>query len=641
MVVGGVMKKKYKTFALYLLLFIYLELVNRILMFNELPRFQFLYVILFSICAALFFNVVTKLLSTKNNKRICTIIVIVTIGLYLYNFLYFSLFSVPFSISNLEVATKALGFYKIGLHLIKTDFMNIVLFLLPFFIFLIYRNDFDYEKQNAKKGVLTGIAIIILHVLTILSLNINKKDLYSPYNLYYNVDSLVTSTKELGVLTSARLNMKRYLLGFQEKIIEEAPEEEVEENKNKRDIDFDTLIKNEKDENTKQALEYLKNKKATNKNEYTGIYKGKNLIFILAEAFNTIAVDENRTPTLYKLIHEGFNFTNYYSPEFLSTTGGEFQAMTGLIPSQEILNLWRNNSPYLPYAIGNAFSKFGYTTSSYHNWLYTYYDRDKTMPTLGFTNYTGCENGLEAKMNCEWLPSDVDLINTSFDNYKEHSPFVTYYITVSGHAPYNFTGGNSIAEKNASTVENLSLSDSVKAYLASQMELEYALNTLIEKLKISGILEDTVIVLTGDHYPYTLTKEEINEISSYERDETIEANHSNLIIWNNQKMNVTIDKVASQIDVLPTILNLFDIPYDARLLVGKDIMSREEGLVIFSNRSWKSDLGTYLNNGKFIPNENAEVTKEYIEKKNKQIANSFTISKMIIEKDLYRKLLGF
>lgn len=635
------MKKKYKPFTLYLLLFIYLELVNKILMFNELPRFQFLYVILFSICAALFFNVVTKLLSTTNNKRICTIIVIVTIGLYLYNFLYFSLFSVPFSISNLEVATKALGFYKIGLHLIKTDFMNIVLFLLPFFIFLIYRNDFDYEKQNAKKGVLTGIAIIILHVLTILSLNINKKALYSPYNLYYNVDSLVTSTKELGVLTSARLNMKRYLFGFQEKIIEEEPEEEVEENKNKLDIDFDTLIKNEKDENTKQALEYLKNKKATNKNEYTGIYKGKNLIFILAEAFNTIAVDETRTPTLYKLIHEGFNFTNYYSPEFLSTTGGEFQAMTGLIPSQEILNLWRNNSPYLPYAIGNAFSKFGYTTSSYHNWLYTYYDRDKTMPTLGFTNYTGCENGLEAKMNCEWLPSDVDLINTSFDNYKEHSPFVTYYITVSGHAPYNFTGGNSIAEKNASTVENLSLSDSVKAYLASQMELEYALNTLIEKLKISGILEDTVIVLTGDHYPYTLTNEEINEISSYERDETIEVNHSNLIIWNNQKMNVTIDKLASQIDVLPTILNLFDIPYDARLLVGKDIMSREEGLVIFSNRSWKSDSGTYLNNGKFIPNKNAEVTKEYIEKKNKQIANSFTISKMIIEKDLYRKLLGF
>ena len=160
-------------------------------------------------------------------------------------------------------------------------------------------------------------------------------------------------------------------------------------------FDFDTLIANETNSTIKSMLEYFKNSDATNKNEYTGMFKVKNLIFILAEGFNMISVDPELTPTLNKLSHEGFVFNNFYSPVFLSTTGGEFQATTGLIPTQSILSDWKKSEPTISYALGNAFSNLGYTANGYHNWTYTYYSRQKTMKTLGFTSYMGCGNGME------------------------------------------------------------------------------------------------------------------------------------------------------------------------------------------------------------------------------------------------------
>ncbi len=630
------MKKKYSTIILYLFLFIYLEAINKILMFNKLLGKEFLIVLLFSLSLSCLLSFFTHFFKEKTNRRISTFFVVLIVAFYLFNFLYFSLFSMPFSINDLELANNALSFYEIGLHLIQTDFLNILIFLIPFFVFLVYKNNFDFTKKHKKVKIKKVFLCVCIYMFSILSLNLDKTSLYSPYNLYYNLDALTTSTEVLGVFTSQRLSIKRAIFGFEEKLMLEEKEEDKEEiSYNKLDIDFDALIAQEKDESVKNVYRYLNAKKATNKNEYTGLYKGKNLIFILAEGFNSIAVDEARTPTLYKLIHEGFDFTNYYSPEFLSTTGGEFQAMTGLLPTQEILSIWRNETPTISYAIGNAFARLGYNTQSYHNWLYTYYSRHKTMPTLGFDNYTACKNGMEKRINCSWLPSDVDMFNTTFNDYANNTPFVTYYITVSGHAPYNFMGGNSIAIKNKDAVKDLPYSTAVKAYLSAQMELEYALRTLIGKLDSVGILDDTVIVLTGDHYPYTLTEEEINEVSTYKREEMVEVNHSNLIVWNTNNEHKVIDKVASQIDVLPTILNLFGIEYDSRLLIGQDMFSDEEGLAIFASRSWRSDKGTYFSNKGF---EGVEVSDDYIAYMNKRIANSFTISKLMLEKDIYSKL---
>ena len=450
------------------------------------------------------------------------------------------------------------------------------------------------------------------------------------------------------MLTYTKVDIKRQLFGYESELIIEEPveeiiniEEEQDYGDNILELNFDNS--NVTDEDIKLLNNYFNNVQPTNKNEYTGMFKGKNLIFILAEGFNEIAVDEQRTPTLYKLTNNGFVFKDFYSPLFLSTTGGEFQATTGLIPTQETLKLWKSKTPTIEYALGNAFGDLGYRAQSFHNWTHTYYKRNLTMKTLGFDNYLGCGNGLENRISCKWLPSDIDMINTTTPDYLgKEGNFVTYYVTVSGHSPYN--AGDNIAKKYFDQVENLQYSDPVKYYLASQIELDKMLEKLINNLEVSGELDDTVIALVGDHYPYTLTPSEMNEVSNYEKDGTIEVNHSNFILWNNQiEEPIIVDKVGSQIDVLPTLLNLFGIEYDSRLIVGKDILSNYEGLAIFSNRSWVSDYGTYdystktfkLKEGKTLEN-----VSDYVTRINNRVSNSHTISKILIDKNYYSYILN-
>ena len=371
------------------------------------------------------------------------------------------------------------------------------------------------------------------------------------------------------------------------------------------------------------------------------MFKDKNLIFILAEGFNEIAVDKELTPTLYKLTNGGFVFKNFYSPVFLSTTGGEFQAMTGLIPTQEILSSWKKKGNKLLFSLGHVFNESGYNVNAYHNWTYSYYSRDITMPSLGFNNYLACWNGLENYMNCRnWPTSDIELMTTTSDMYiSDENKFMTYYITLSGHAEYNFVG-NYIAKKNQDLVEPLDYSTPIKAYLATQIELDRSLEILINKLEEKGVLQDTVIALVGDHYPYTIDINTINEIASYKKDGIVEVNHSNFILWNSEIDTIEINKVGSQIDVLPTLLNLFGIEYDSRLIIGKDILSDSEGLAIFSNRSWVSDKGTYFANTKsFVPREGAEIPDGYVDYMNNQIANKYAVSKLLIDNNYYKHIL--
>jgi len=233
------------------------------------------------------------------------------------------------------------------------------------------------------------------------------------------------------------------------------------------------------------------------------------------------------------------------------------------------------------------------------------------------------------------------MMNVTTDFYTSEDRFLTYYITVSGHAPYNFTGGNSTAIRYKELVKDLPYSTPVKAYIASQIEFDRALETLIQRLEKADVLDDTVIAIVGDHYPYTLSIDEINSISTYERDEIVEVNRSNFIIWNNEmEETIEIDKVGSQIDVLPTLLNLFGMEYDSRLIIGQDILSNNKGIAIFSDRSWVTDYGTYFaTSERFIPKENRTIPEGYVERINQNVSNKFTMSNLFIKYNIYEKLV--
>jgi len=644
------MNKKVNKIYYIAFLIIYLELLTKIFIAKSINTS--IYTLLFSIPIIILIYLITNIFKNKGNVIMCYILTIVIAFLYGFHSIFFNLFDNIFSFSSLGLAGDIGEFKNVIIETILNNIWLIFLYFIPLILLIIFRNRINFARTRKKQIIIYMIAFILFYIISIISLYPFKSSIYSAYNLYYKINNEIKTVETFGIMTYTRIDIKRVLFGFEETIntyeeptgieneIIEIPEKETY---NEISINFEELINNESNATIKNILTYFKETKPTNKNEYTGMFEGKNLIFILAEGFNMIAVDKEITPTLYKLTTEGFVFNNFYSPVFLSTTGGEFQATTGMIPTQEILSNWKKYTPTIKYAIGNSFKEIGYNVQSYHNWTYKYYSRQKTMPTLGFDKYMGCGNGLEKLMNCSWLPSDIDMISSTLPLYKDYDKFATYYVSVSGHAPYLYNSdGNTIALKNIDVVRDLPYSNNVKAYLATQVEFDRALEALINGLEEAGILEETVISFVGDHYPYTLTMDEINELSAYKRDGIVEVNKSNFVIWNSEMdSGITIDKVGSQIDVLPTLLNLFGIEFDSRLIVGKDILSNEQGVAIFSNRSWVSDYGTYKNgNFKLKEGKTLENEQEYIAYMNNLVSTKFTLSSQIIKYNMYKYIFN-
>lgn len=639
-------KLKINPIIFYSIALIYLELIIKYIIVGHIFDIGLLYLFIFTLPTVILLTFLSKIANNIINKIIMFLLTI-TITIYFeVQYIFYILFSVPFSFATISLANQALDFTSIIKETILTHLPFTTLLLVPFLILILLTilKKIDYSSCHKASKVTLLSMFIISYLSTYIFIIPITSETKSANNLYFNIDDQVSIIDEFGLITYTKIDLKRQLLGYEVELITEEqtttkPEEEIEYGKNELDLDFSKETSNK---NIQSINKYMQSSSSSSKTEYTGMFKGKNLIFILAEGFNEIAVDEERTPTLYKMINGGFKFNNFYSPVFLSTTGGEFQATTGLIPTQEILSIWKSQSPTISYALGNSFSKIGYNVQSYHDWTYSYYKRNVTMKTLGFNNYTGCGNGLENKMDCSWLPYDTDMIDVTADDYlTKDGNFVTYYVTVSGHSPYN--SGDKVAKKYYDSVKDLNYSKEVKYYLAAQMELDSMLEELLTKLEETNHLDDTVIALVGDHYPYTLSTEQVNEVSSYKKDSIVEINHSNFIIWSNSiEEPIEVDKVGSQIDVLPTLLNLFGIEYDSRLILGKDILSDSEGIAIFSNRSWTTDYGTYNSSTKkFTLKEGKELEDEaaYIKRINTKVANYFSLSKLIIDTDYYKYIL--
>lgn len=632
------MKKLY-LFLFNLFALIFLELFFHFTTFSLYQLSNIIIIILLLVPITILNTLLLSLFNNKINFIIgCTIYSI--LGIYFSVQMVFKrVFESFFQISLISLGDQVLSFGKETILSILSNFHYIIIFFLPLIVFIFLRKKLHLQKLTFKKNVIIlGLFFIVIGSLfTYLNMFNKNSDLY---RLIYKIHDNSQNIEKTGVLGAGILDIYKTLTKFEEEIIiveppveeQEREEETIKYDYNILDIDFS--------KGTNETINnYMQNDWGTKKNEYTGIFEGKNLIYIVAESFHTIGVSEELTPTLYKLINSGFVFENFYVPNNLSTIGGEFQAITGLYPDNTILKTWRNGNNYFPNGLSTKFKEVGYKTYAYHNNSYAFQDRHKYLKSQGFTNYKGCYNGMEKLINCKiWPQSDLSMIDkTTKDYINKDEPFLAYYVTVSGHMNYT-VNGNSIVKKNQKLVKNLDYSELVKGYIATQIELDKALELLIKRLEESGKLKDTVIVLLADHYPYSLDIDEVNEASSYERDSIVEVNHNSLIIWNSELKTTKIDKVCMSIDVIPTVFNLFNIPYDSRLIMGKDILSTTEGIAIMKNRSWVTNKGTYYSStGKFVPKDEP-VSEEYINRINQIVNNRLAISKMILSNDYYKFL---
>lgn len=654
------MKRKLPLLIFYSFLIIYLELVYKSDVLNNVFSINTLTVIVFSIPFILINTLISSLFKEKINRIISVVLSIFITLIYISQYIYFEFYDSIFSIYSIKEGTgQVFGeFFSAILKMVLDNIWVTLLFLLPFLLFIIFgKKIFNFERNKKTSLITSGLSIVSI-AICILFVQFYGSGMYSLKRLYKETHAPMITINKVGLLSMEVLDLDRFIFGFEEKLYNinkptdnkeetKKPEETEEIKYNVLDIDFDKLINEEENSMVKSMHEYFKNVTPTKQNEYTGIFKGKNLIYITAEGFDKIAIDESLTPTLYKLANNGFVFENYYQPLFtVSTSDGEYMFLNSLIPKEGVWSFYRSSNIYLPFGIGNVFKREGYSTvNAYHDHTYTYYNRDKSHPNLGFDKYIGCGNGLEELINCKtWPESDVEMINATVDDYINSDNFMTYYMTVSGHLNYTFTG-NYISYKNKDLVKDLPYTDHVKAYLAANIELDRAIESLINKLKEKGKLDDTVIVISPDHYPYGLKTSELNEISNTDRSDKFEMFHTSLILYNSEiKENVKVTKYVSSIDVLPTIYNLFGIKYDSRLLMGRDALSDAEGLVILSDRSFINEFGSYNSiTGKYTKFKE-DVSNDYIEKLNHEVYQRFTMSSLLLyEKngvylDYYRKL---
>jgi len=643
----------------------YMEILIKIFCFHNLFNRGLLYTLLFTLPIGLIVSVICSLFSKKINRVLSiTLLSIITL-IFGIQTVYFEIFKTFTTLYSATGAGKILQFWREMLTGILYSAIPLLLLSVPLVLWIIFGKRISTTPR--RRAVLPFFcALVIQFFAVVLTLNSTSGVLPIKY-LYSEAFVPTLSVSNFGILTTLRLDIRNLLSGAGLDLnvgtqagsrqddtggLDEAdnssaaspspygtaePEPEpmpVVYGDNVLEIDFESLISNEKSKVLADMHNYFSGVEPTSKNEYTGLFKGKNLIWIVGEAFSRLAVNKDITPTLYKLANEGFVFNNFYNPIWgVSTSDGEYVTLTGLIPKSGVWSFYRSGSIYMPFGMGNLLSKYDYTCRAYHNHDYKYYYRDISHPNMGY-DYKGVGNGLI--VTATWPESDLEMMRVTIPEYIDDQPFHTYYMTVSGHLLYTFAG-NSMASKNREYVKDLPLSEPARAYLAANKELDLAMEYLLEQLESAGIADDTVIVLSGDHYPYGLTPEEQNELAGHPIEQNFEMYKSTLIIWcGSMEEPIVIDKPCSALDILPTVANLMGIEYDSRLLMGRDILSDADPLVIFSNRSWITDLGRYNSvTDTFTPEKGAAVDDGYARKILSQVNAKFKYSAKILEEDYY------
>ncbi len=549
------------------------------------------------------------------------------------------------------------NFFSTMLEIIFGRIVFILLSFLPLVLLIILRRRLLPGKTLSVRCRVMALAVFAVCQAVGSALCYTGED-RADYTYNYVTDYAVP---RFGLAATIRLEAQYAIFGLPDapviQVDEPVPDEPVVYDYNKMELDFTATSDLVGGSTLENMHNYFSSKTASQQNEYTGMFKGKNLIQITAEAFSPYVISKELTPTLYKLTHEGFVFTNYYQPGWgQSTTGGEFAHMTGIIPTwvNGNLSFYASHQDYMPFALGNQFRALGYTTVAYHNNSYTYYNRHLTHPNLGY-DYYGQGNGLTLTVP-GWPYSDLEMMELTAPAYIEDyvntgKPFHAYYMSVSGHA--NWGWGNAMSAKNreAAVAAYPNASQPVQGYIAANLELEYALTYLLEQLEAAGIADDTVICMTADHYPYALVTDEVDyyqELSGKQDSELDISRYKNTwLLWSgSMESSVTVNTPCSAIDILPTVSNLFGLEFDSRLMSGHDVFAQNYNasqastcmplVILPTNRgySWITAAGTYdAKTRTFTPNPGITAADDYVKTVSSLIDAKYSYARQLIQYD--------
>ena len=682
--------------ALYFpFLAVWLELILHIYMQNDL-KYMPIY-ILFGLSFGLVVGALMSLLKGRAAKWISNIISFATAIVFGAEFVAKVILQEYYGVSILGTAAENhLEDYADKVYAaIGNNILILLLMLLPPIVFFFFTLKI---KPRRSPYAVTGAVILAaaLHIFARCSVNlVDWKTDYGPAYYYGKDTGLNEQVEQLGLITMLRQDVQHIFkpaegadlnLDDNPVVVPPRPGTDpepttpdvpvnptdpdvpggqdtpvpvyVDRSPNVLNVDLVALASDSSSKEIKELANYFNNLTPTNKNEYTGMFKGYNVIFISVEGLSGYAIDPTLTPTLYKMQHEGFYFTNFYTAlHYTSTSNGECQHLLGLYPKDgNPISMKRSGEVKMNayFSLAQQLGREGYVNLAYHNNENNLYGRAASHTNLGYDyRYMGHGMGGEYSSSGKmlWPQRDSYMAEITVGDYVNLSaPFNVYYMTISGHTPYSW---NWVAKQYKDILEPYSWSEKTKAYVATVIEFDRMMEVLLKSLEDAGKLDNTLIIAAPDHIPYSDT-DVLDELAgkSFGANETLakslseknldtEIYRSCAIVWSHSMTEpVVVDKVTCQVDLLPTVSNLLGLSYDSRMLAGKDAMCEDEGMVIFHSKSWRTDSGFYnALTQTFTPAPGVTMTEdeqaEYVSYMKKYAANKLNMTAKIIENDFY------
>ena len=423
---------------------------------------------------------------------------------------------------------------------------------------------------------------------------------------------------------------------------------------------------------TKDYYEEHGNNAVTNK--YTNIFDGKNVIVIHAESLQTFAMDmtfegKEVTPYLNKLRKEGMYFSNFYAQIGVGTSSDtEFTFATSLLPVNNgtvFVNYFNNK--YV--TIQNILKEKGYYVFSMHGNVGDFWNREAMHTNMGYDKFYS-KSSFEIDEEYGLGLSDASFFRQVVPMIKEidetvDKPYYGTLITLTNHTPWkdaNTYNGDFKVTKTVKIGNEMVIRDYLENkvmgnYIKSVNYMDKNIGTFMEEMDKEGLLDNTVIVIYGDHdariskkhYDYMYNYDPITDMVLTEGDPGyVEFNDYDyelirkvpLIIWTKDKsIKKEVDTAAGMIDVLPTLGNMLGVYSDYAL--GKDIMStsKDDAIVVFKDASYiTSSIYYSVKNNEAYALAGSIITDDYIQSKSEYASKINEISDNIITYDLIKEL---
>ncbi len=387
---------------------------------------------------------------------------------------------------------------------------------------------------------------------------------------------------------------------------------------------------------SEQIDEYFEKRGDSGDNSMTGLFEGKNVVLVLMESMDDWMITEEETPTLLKMMDEGINFTNFYTPGYGSarTLNSEFCMNTGIYLPTTGTYVFNYVTNAFNQAFAAQMTDAGYTANVFHYNTPDFYSRGVFEPVMGYEVYN-CYEDYEAdqdKLYDDCLLFDIPQLQELF--FQEGPTFNTI-ITRSAHLSYKYNEVLSHwALKQYPEYRGMYGSEEEDCARLKAKLVDNMFARLLEELEANGQLENTVIIGITDHYTYGYKNmDELYAHSGVDSELLLEK--TPCFVWSVDCPDMDMDKELSTIDFLPTMLNLLgiDSPYD---YLGQDAFDENyPGYVIFPDGSWISD-GVAWKKGHILMNETGrEVTKEEVAEMSELASEFINIGNLLLTADYY------